>query len=180
MTALGGSQKFNLTMLMSSFISLVFCSNKRGFFYFNNMSRLIRTPRQYGPFLCVPSVSVLTVFDCTYDCNSESKFHGQGLESSSWNPESAACNPESKTVLNSLTCGETKASTKGEWLVTTREKTSRERGCGYEAVLGLQQRLPDLQNAAVCTCERLNTCPVCGNNRWKMQLSFISLIITKW
>ena len=164
-------------------------------------TRLIRTPRYYGQFSLsqgkalafslnstrlirtpsvVPSVSVLTVFDCTYDCNSESKFHGQGLESSSWNPESTACNPESKTVLNSLTWGETKASTKREWLVTTRERTSRERGCGYEPALGLQQRLPDLQNAAVCTCERLNTCPVCGNNRWKMQLSFISLIITKW
>ena len=137
-------------------------------------TRLIRTPS------VVPSVSVLTVFDCPYDCNSESKFHGQGLESSSWNPESTACNPESKTVLNSLTWGETKASTKREWLVTTRERTSRERGCGYEPALGLEQRLPDLQNAAVCTCERLNTCPVCGNNRWKMQLSFISLIITKW
>ena len=76
-------------------------------------------------------------------------------------------NPESKTVLNSLTWGETKASTNREWLVTTFGRTSRERGCGYEEALGLQQRLPDWQKAAVCTCERLNTCPVCGNNKWK-------------
>ena len=75
---------------------------------FSKFNPLIRTPS------VVPSVSVLTVFDCTYDCNSESKFHEQGLESSSWNPESTACNPESKTVLNSLTWGETKASTKRE------------------------------------------------------------------
>ena len=33
----------------------------------------------------------------------ESKVHWQRLESSSWNPESMACNPESKTVLDSLT-----------------------------------------------------------------------------
>ena len=35
--------------------------------------------------------------------NPESKFHWQRLQSSIWNPESMACNPESKTVLDSLT-----------------------------------------------------------------------------
>ena len=35
--------------------------------------------------------------------NPESKFHWQRLESSTWNPESAAWIPESKTVLDSLT-----------------------------------------------------------------------------
>ena len=43
MTALWKLEKFNLTMLMSSFISLWF--GKRVFFYLNNMGRLIRTPR---------------------------------------------------------------------------------------------------------------------------------------
>ena len=38
---------------MSSFISLVFCSNKRCLFYLNNMTRLIRT------FSMAPSVPVL-------------------------------------------------------------------------------------------------------------------------
>ena len=44
MTALWRLDKLNLTMLMSSFISLVFCYSKRGFSDFNNMTRLIRTP----------------------------------------------------------------------------------------------------------------------------------------
>ena len=35
--------------------------------------------------------------------NPESKFPWQRLESSSWNPESTACNPDPKTVLDSLT-----------------------------------------------------------------------------
>ena len=42
----------------------------------------------------------------TNDCNSESKFYCQILESSTSNPESAVWNPESKTVLDSLTWGE--------------------------------------------------------------------------
>ena len=40
------------------------------------------------------------------DCNPESKFHWQRLESSFWNPESTAWNLESKTVLDSLIWGE--------------------------------------------------------------------------
>jgi len=40
------------------------------------------------------------------DWNPESKFHLQGLESSTWNPESKAWNPESKIVLVPLTWGE--------------------------------------------------------------------------
>ena len=39
----------------------------------------------------------------TKDWNPESKFRCHRLESSTWNPESAAWNPESKTVLDSLT-----------------------------------------------------------------------------
>ena len=39
----------------------------------------------------------------TNDWNPESKFHLQRLESSTWNPESTARNPESKTVLDSIT-----------------------------------------------------------------------------
>ena len=65
MTALWKLGKFNLTMLMSSLISLWF---GKGFFYFNNMTRLIGTPR--GPLmrtLCVvssePAVRI-TGFDC--------------------------------------------------------------------------------------------------------------------
>ena len=38
--------------------------------------------------------------------NPESKFHWQRLESSTWNPESGAWNPESKNVLDSLTWGD--------------------------------------------------------------------------
>ena len=39
------------------------------------------------------------------DLNPESKFHWHRLESSTWNSESTAWNPESKTVLDSLTWG---------------------------------------------------------------------------
>ena len=39
------------------------------------------------------------------DLNPESKFHWHRLESSTWNPGSTAWNPESKTVLDSLTWG---------------------------------------------------------------------------
>ena len=39
----------------------------------------------------------------TEDWNPESRFHWQRLYSSTWNPESTAWNPESKTVLDSLT-----------------------------------------------------------------------------
>ena len=46
----------------------------------------------------------------TNDCNPESKFHWQRLESSSWNPESTEWNPESKTVLDSLVRDETNKS----------------------------------------------------------------------
>ena len=42
----------------------------------------------------------------TDDWNPESKFHRQKLESSTWNPESAAWNPKSKTVLDSHIWGE--------------------------------------------------------------------------
>ena len=41
----------------------------------------------------------------TKDWNSESRFHWQRLESSTWNQESTAWNPESNTVLDSLTWG---------------------------------------------------------------------------
>ena len=44
------------------------------------------------------------------DWNPESKFHLQRLESSTWNTEFVALNLESKTVLDSLTCGETNPS----------------------------------------------------------------------
>ena len=37
------------------------------------------------------------------DWNPESKFHWQKLECSAWNLESTVWNPESKTVLDSLT-----------------------------------------------------------------------------
>ena len=40
------------------------------------------------------------------DWNPESKYHLQGLESNTWNPESTARNPESKTVLVLLIWGE--------------------------------------------------------------------------
>ena len=40
------------------------------------------------------------------DWNAESKFLSQRLECSTWNLESPAWNPESKTVLDSLTKGE--------------------------------------------------------------------------
>ena len=58
MKALRNLEMFNLTMLMSSTISLVFCSNKRSFFDLNDMSCLIPIPS------IVPSASVLTGFDC--------------------------------------------------------------------------------------------------------------------
>ena len=38
--------------------------------------------------------------------NPESKFHWQTLECSTWNPESTAWNPQSKTVLDSFTWGD--------------------------------------------------------------------------
>ena len=45
---------FNSTMLMSSFIPLVFPTNTKCLFDFHNMTRLIRTPVTtdifYGPF----------------------------------------------------------------------------------------------------------------------------------
>ena len=59
MTALCRLEKFNLTILMSSLISLVFCSSK-SFFYFDNMTLLIQTLSR------VPSVPVLTRFDRTF------------------------------------------------------------------------------------------------------------------
>ena len=43
----------------------------------------------------------------TKDWNSESKFYRRILESSTWSRESTAWNPESKTVQDSLTWGET-------------------------------------------------------------------------
>ena len=42
----------------------------------------------------------------TNDCNPESTFHCQRPESTMWNLESTAWNPESKTALDSLTLGE--------------------------------------------------------------------------
>ena len=44
----------------------------------------------------------------TNDCNPEFKFHWQKLESSTLNLESTAWTPESKTVLDLLTWGDTK------------------------------------------------------------------------
>ena len=44
MTALLRLEKFNLTTLMSSFISLGFCPGKKGFFDFNSMIHLTQTP----------------------------------------------------------------------------------------------------------------------------------------
>ena len=59
MTVLWRLELFNLTMLMFSFIPSVFCSYKRCFlFNLNNMILLIWT------LSMVPSVSVLTRFDC--------------------------------------------------------------------------------------------------------------------
>ena len=43
----------------------------------------------------------------TNDWNPEFKFHLQELESSTWNQESTAWNPESKTVLDLLIWGDT-------------------------------------------------------------------------
>ena len=51
MTVLWRLEKLNLTMLTSSFISLVFCSNQKCIFDFNNKTHLIRT------LPVVPSVS---------------------------------------------------------------------------------------------------------------------------
>ena len=65
MTAWWKLGKFNLTMLMSSLISLWF---GEGFFYLNNMTRLIGTPR--GPLMRTLSVVFsepavrITGFDC--------------------------------------------------------------------------------------------------------------------
>ena len=42
----------------------------------------------------------------TNDCNPESTFHWQRPQSTTWNLESTAWNPESKTALDSLTLGE--------------------------------------------------------------------------
>lgn len=52
-------EMYNLTLLMSSLISLVFHSDKRCVFDFNNMTPLIPT------LSMALSVSVLTGFDCT-------------------------------------------------------------------------------------------------------------------
>ena len=58
----------------------------------------IRNPRFWNPDHCSRNP--------TNDWNPESKFHWQRLESSTCNLESMARNPDSKTVLDSLTRGE--------------------------------------------------------------------------
>ena len=60
MTAFWRLGMYNLTLPMSSLISLVFYSNKRCLFYFKNMTQLMRTVSM------ALSVSVLTDFDCTF------------------------------------------------------------------------------------------------------------------
>ena len=62
MTALLRLENFNLMMLMSSFISLVFCSSKRFFCCKND---LLNTDTLLIKSLPVfPSESILTGFDC--------------------------------------------------------------------------------------------------------------------
>ena len=64
-----------------------------------NFARKIRNPG-----LCTLEYSSRNP-EFTNDWNPESKYHCQRLKSSTWNPESTASNPESKTVLDSLTRG---------------------------------------------------------------------------
>ena len=59
-----------------------------------------------NPWLWNPEYSSQRIWNPTSDWNPESKFHSERLESSTWNPESMAWNPESKTVLDSLLCGD--------------------------------------------------------------------------
>ena len=59
-----------------------------------------------GKLLLVESGKQLKKFESQNGGNPESKFHWQRLESSTWNPESPAWSPQSKTVLDSLTWGE--------------------------------------------------------------------------
>ena len=63
----------------------------------------------------------------TKDSNPESKFYRKILESSTWSPESTAWNPESKTVQDSLTCGETYRKLAG-LLTLDRDLKIRRRG----------------------------------------------------
>ena len=51
--------------------------------------------------------TVQGIWNRTNDWNSESKFYWQRLESSTWNSQSTAWNPESKIVPDSLKWGET-------------------------------------------------------------------------
>ena len=46
------------------------------------------------------------IWNPTKEWNTESKFYWQRLQSSNWNPESMAWNPECKTVLDSLIWGD--------------------------------------------------------------------------
>ena len=59
-----------------------------------------------NPWLWNPEYSSQRIWNPTSDWNPESKFHSERLESITWNPESMAWNPESKTVLDSLLCGD--------------------------------------------------------------------------
>ena len=77
------------------------------FLYVFTSSKEIRIPES-TKFLFVESGILNTaqgIRNPTNDWNPESKFHGQRLESSTWNPESTAWNPESKTVLDSFYTG---------------------------------------------------------------------------
>ena len=58
-----------------------------------------------NPGLWNPEYRVQRIRNLTNDWNPQSKFQWQKLKSSTWNPESTGWNPESKTVLDSLTKG---------------------------------------------------------------------------
>ena len=75
MTALWRLGKFNLTVLMSSFISLVFCCSKRFFFLFSYHDLLNKDTPLIRTLSAVPSVSVLTGFDCNNNNNNNNNHH---------------------------------------------------------------------------------------------------------
>lgn len=92
MTAFWRLGMYNLTLPMSSLISLVFYSNKRCLFDFKNMTQLMRTVSM------ALSVSVLTDFDCTF--KNKRTVHYKELS-----PYYGPATPHEKTRLDSTAQG---------------------------------------------------------------------------